>query len=64
VTIELSASIGSNRRVCLGLFAAADALGLGFMHGAPQHLYLERLDADALHQLGLLLENPGQKPDV
>ena len=51
-------------RMCLGLFAAADALGLGFVHGAPQHLYLERLDADALHELGLSLENPDQKPDV
>jgi len=51
-------------RMCLGLFAAADALGLGFVHGAPQHLYLERLDAGALRQLGLSLENPGQKPDV
>jgi hypothetical protein len=28
------------------------------------HLYLERLDPDALRQLGLSLENPGQKPDV
>jgi hypothetical protein len=29
-------------RVCLGLFAAAEALGLGFVHGVEPHLYLER----------------------
>ena len=31
-------------RTCLGLFAAADALGLGFVHGVPPHLYVPRLD--------------------
>jgi hypothetical protein len=27
---------------CLGLFAAADALHLGFVHGVPPHVYLRR----------------------
>jgi hypothetical protein len=27
---------------CLGLFAAADALHLGFVHGVPPHVYLQR----------------------
>ena len=30
-------------RACLGLFAAAESLGFGFMHGVPPHFYLEVL---------------------
>src|SRR5260370_25164285 len=30
-------------RCCLGLFAAAEALGLGFVQGVPPHIYLELL---------------------
>ncbi len=41
-------------RVALGLFAAADALDIGFVHGAPLHLYLERIDEELLGRLGLL----------
>jgi Holliday junction resolvase len=51
-------------RACLGLFAAADALGLGFVHGVPPHIYLERLEAHSLKSLGLSLEAPGPSPDV
>jgi len=51
-------------RICLGLFAAADVFGLGFVHGAPLHIYLERLDPDALGQLGLSLENADRQADV
>ena len=51
-------------RACLGLFAAADALGIGFVRGVPPHLYLERLEAKALQQLGLSLEPAGAAPDV
>ena len=51
-------------RICLGLFAAADVFGLGFVHGAPPHIYLERLDPDALGQLGLSVENADRQPDV
>ena len=51
-------------RACLGLFAAADALGLGFVHGVAPHVYFERLDAGALERLGLSLEAPGAAPDV
>jgi Holliday junction resolvase len=39
-------------RCCVGLFAAADALGLGFVRGVPVHLYLERLDIEVLQRLG------------
>jgi hypothetical protein len=28
---------------CLGLFAAADALGIGFVHGVPPHVYVRQL---------------------
>jgi hypothetical protein len=40
-------------RQCLGLFEAAEALGIGFVHGVKPHLYLERLNADVLKDLGL-----------
>ncbi len=49
-------------RVCLALFAAADVFGFQFVHGAPLHIYLERLDPDALGQLGLSLENADHQP--
>ena len=40
-------------RLCLGLFEAAEALGIGFVHGVKPHLYLERLNAAVLKDLGL-----------
>jgi hypothetical protein len=40
-------------RLCLGLFEAAEALGIGFVHGPKPHLYVERLSADVLRHLGL-----------
>jgi hypothetical protein len=51
-------------RVCLGVFAAADALGVGLVRGVAPHLYMERFDAGALQALGLSLEPPGPSPDV
>jgi len=51
-------------RVCVGLFAAADALGLGFVRGVPPHLYLERLDFDVLQHLGLSVEDSDRPSDV
>lgn len=51
-------------RICVGLFAAADLLGFKFVHGVAPHLYFERLDADALKQLGLSVENAEGRPDV
>jgi hypothetical protein len=50
-------------RCCVGLFAAADALGLGFVHGVPPALYLERLEPAFLHSLGLMLD-PTQRGDL
>jgi hypothetical protein len=40
-------------RLCLGLFEAAEALGIGFVHGVKPYLYLERLNAEVLKGLGL-----------
>jgi hypothetical protein len=40
-------------RLCLGLFEAAEALGIGFVRGVKPHLYLERLNAAVLQDLGL-----------
>ncbi len=51
-------------RCCAGLFAAADALGLGFVQGVPPHLYLERMDSDALEKLGLSSEPSTLQPHV
>lgn len=51
-------------RVCIGLFAAADLLGVGFAQGVEQHLYMERLDPAALNQLGLSLEGGERDPHV
>jgi hypothetical protein len=51
-------------RVCVGLFEAADALGLGFVHGAPMHLYLESLDLKTLRTLGLSGEGSDRAPHI
>ena len=51
-------------RCCLALFAAADALGYGFVHGATAHIYLESLTLDALGRLGLAIDHSGRSPDV
>jgi hypothetical protein len=51
-------------RICVGLFGAAELLGVGFVRGVAPHLYLERLDAEALRQLGLTLEGAERNPDV
>ena len=40
-------------RLCLGLFEAAEALDIGFVHGVKPYLYLERLNAAVLKDLGL-----------
>ena len=59
-----SRQIHNQPRCCLGLFAAADALGLGFVRGAPAHIYLERLTLDALNRLGLAIDHSARPPDV
>jgi hypothetical protein len=51
-------------RCCIGLFAAADALGMGFVRGVVPYLYLEWLDPDVLRKLGLSLEDADRRADV
>lgn len=51
-------------RLCLGLFAAAEVLGFKFVHGIQPHLYIERIDQEALRELGLSLETAGHQADV
>jgi DNA-binding MarR family transcriptional regulator len=46
----------SSPRVCLGLFAAAEALGVGFVQGVPPVLYAERMQAELIQQLGISQE--------
>jgi hypothetical protein len=51
-------------RICVGLFGAAELLGVGFVRGVASYLYLERVDAEALKQLGLSLEDAERSPDA
>ncbi len=51
-------------RVAIGLFGAADLLGVGFVHGAVPYLYLEHLSVPALEQLGLSVEDVKGQPDA
>ena len=56
-------SRGSSR-FCLALYAAAEQLGLKFVHGAQAHFYLERFDQGVLHEIGLSAENAEHQADV
>jgi len=51
-------------RTCLGLFAAAEQLGFGFVHGIAPSFYLENLDRKALARLGLSPEGAERVSDV
>jgi hypothetical protein len=51
-------------RCCLGLFAAADALGSGFVRGVPPHIYLESVTLDSLNRLGLMVDRSDRAADV
>src|SRR5580693_455698 len=51
---------GNSPRVCLGLFAAAEALGLGFVHGVPPVLYVEGIEPELIQQLGISKERAEQ----
>lgn len=51
-------------RLCLGLFAAADALRVGFVCGVPLYIYLEELNSEAIERLGLQPAEGDKAPDV
>lgn len=60
-----AARVAADDAACLGLFAAADALGLGFVHGVPPHVLVPRLDGDVVAALGNLVPaGPGETPDL
>ena len=55
----------SSGRACLAMFAAADALNLGFVHGVPPHVYVERVQPSNLAAWKNLRPcEPGEPPDV
>jgi hypothetical protein len=62
---ESGAPLVSRRsRACLGLFAAAEAFGVGFVHGVQPYLYLERMNEEAVESLGLSAYDAEQNPDI
>ena len=62
--VEAEASREPLPRACLALFAAAESLGFGFVHGVPPHFYFESLNRDLLRRIGLSSEGAEQKPEV
>jgi hypothetical protein len=51
-------------RLCLGLFEAAEALGIGFVHGVKPYLYIEHLSAEVLKELGLSENAEEERADL
>jgi hypothetical protein len=52
-------------RACLALFAAADALKLGFVEGVPAYVYVERLQQSSFSALKNLRQcESGERPDL
>lgn len=61
---QLRKVVGSGR-ACLALFAAADALKLGFVKGVPPYVYVDRLQpANVAAWKSLRSCEPGEPPDV
>jgi Holliday junction resolvase hjc len=62
---ESEGHLASSRpRLCLGLFEAAEALGIGFVHGVKPYLYLERLSVDVMKNLGLSGNGGEEQADI
>ena len=52
-------------RACLALFAAAEALKLGFVEGVPPYVYVERVQPSNLSAWKNLRQcEPGELPDL
>jgi hypothetical protein len=52
-------------RACLALFAAADALRLGFVSGVPPYVYVQRIQPENLAAWkNLRACSPGESPDI
>ena len=56
--------LGSPIRLCVGLFSAAELLGLSFVHGAPQHLYVEEASPELFQLMGLVPSREGESVDI
>jgi hypothetical protein len=62
--VELRRMLRSGR-ACLALFAAAEALKLGFVRGVPPHVYVQRLSpASVAAWKGIVPAARGEVPDV
>jgi hypothetical protein len=62
--VELRRMLRSGR-ACLGLFAAAEALHLGFVRGVPPHVYVQRLGpANIAAWKNIVPADPGEEPDI
>jgi len=62
--VQLRKMLGSGR-ACLALFAAADALDQGFVHGVPPYVYVQRLQtANLAAWKNLRACVPGESPSV
>lgn len=59
-----SALDAAGNEACLGLFGAADALGLGHVHGVAPHLYVSSRAHLPLKHLGLRQASPDEAPDA
>lgn len=63
-SVQLGRMLGSGR-ACLALFAAANALRLGFVEGVPPYVYVQRIHpADLASWKNLRACEPGEFPDV
>ncbi len=62
--LRLKRTEAQGDRACIALFAAAEALGLGFVHGAVTHIYVPELGVADLRKLGLIRAQQGQMFDV
>jgi hypothetical protein len=61
---QLHRMLGSGR-ACLALFAAAQALKLGFVEGVPPYVYVERIQPSNLSAWKNLRQcEPGESPDL
>jgi hypothetical protein len=49
---------------CLALFAAADALGFGFVHGVPTYVYVRQMSTSADRWPGLVAADGREPPEL
>jgi hypothetical protein len=52
------------KRSCVGLFAAARAMGLGHVQGVPPYIYVSEFRSDLLRKAGLMKAEAGDRVDV